>query len=344
MDNLIIRVLNGEASPFEVERLSRWRDEAPENEAVFQEMSMVWELTTPEPRTPPGPPPSVAEIQRAAEVLDPELQTVFDLEPTQNAPPSSPRPDARVRQPRTPWRSWGLMAASVAALALGIRAFGFGGPEPLAEYSTVAGEIQTLTLSDGTFVRLAGGSRLQVWDESVQRNVSLQGKAFFAVTRDESRPFTVQTDHGDVRVLGTRFEVGEWGGGVRAVVVEGLVSLTNEAGSAQVPAGKMARMADGSEPIVEEPQDIWSLLDWPEGMLVFQETPLRTVAAEVALQFSRPVEVFGPELGGKRITAWFHLETFEEVTEALCAVVGATCERMEHGVTIRTQSDVGGTR
>lgn len=342
MDNLIIRVLNGDASPFEVQRLNRWRDETPENEAHFRELSQLWELTGPEPRYAEATPPPVAEILKAADSLGPEVGLELGSS-TSRPPPSSPR-SARVTKTPTSWRSWGLLAASVAALALGVRVFGPGGPEPLAEYVTAPGETLTVTLNDGSFVRMAGDSRLQVWDETVRRDVSLRGKAFFAVTRDESRPFTVQTRHGDVRVLGTRFEVGGQGDGIRTVVVEGRVALSNESGSVEVTAGSLAYMSSGEAPATQEATDIWSLLDWPDGILVFQETPLQQVVEEVSRHFHLPLEITDTELGNRRITAWFQLESFLEVADALCAVVGASCDQKEPGVTISARADLGGTR
>ena len=45
MDEVILRVLKGEASPFEEERLRRWRSEAAGNEAHFRELSRIWELS-----------------------------------------------------------------------------------------------------------------------------------------------------------------------------------------------------------------------------------------------------------------------------------------------------------
>ena len=341
MDNLIIRVLNGDASPFEVQRLSRWRDESPENEALFRELSKVWELTAPEPGEKTSAHPPVAEVLKAAEALGVDEGSASE-DSQEASPPSSPG-GTRVLKPRRPWRSWGLMAASVTALAIGLRAMGPLGPNPLAEYRAPSGETLTVTLNDGSFVRMAEGSLLRVWDESSQREVSLEGKAFFAVTRDESRPFTVRTDHGDIRVLGTRFEVGESEDGVRAVVVEGLVSLSNEAGAVEVPAGSMARMSEGVAPVAEEAPDLWSLLDWPDGILVFQETPLVEVAAEVSRHFQQPLRVADPELGSRRITAWFQWESFTDVSDAICAVVGAPCQETELGVTMGTQAEVGGT-
>ena len=171
------------------------------------------------------------------------------------------------------------MAASVAALALGIRLFLPDEPEPMATHLAPEGETVTVTLQDGSYVRLDGGARLEEWGTEGTRTVTLEGRAFFAVAREEDRPFTVRTGAGEVRVLGTRFEVGPEGeDGVRIVVVEGRVGVTNALGSVEVPAGSMAWMREAAPPVAQVAEDVWALLDWPGGILVFQSTPLARVA------------------------------------------------------------------
>ena len=56
MEELIVRALSGEASPFEIERLTRWREESPENERYFQETAEIWTLTAQSPSQSPRNP------------------------------------------------------------------------------------------------------------------------------------------------------------------------------------------------------------------------------------------------------------------------------------------------
>ena len=68
-----------------------------------------------------------------------------------------------------------------------------------------------MTLTDGTLVHLAGGSRLYVSSASAvpgtERRVQLCGTAYFVVAHDPSRPFVVRANAAVVRVTGTRFVV-----------------------------------------------------------------------------------------------------------------------------------------
>lgn len=322
MDELIIRVLSGSASSFEVERLERWREESPENERTYQEALQVWGLTTPEAVVPASGPPPVEEVlERAAR----ERGVVLPL---------------RRSRPRA-WAALGLLAASVAALALGIGVVGNRGPEVLATHDAAGTASTTVALADGSFVRLAPGSRLREWAGEETRDVSLEGKAFFAVARDETRPFVVHAGGGTVEVLGTRFQVDTGEDFSETVVVEGLVRVTNGRGSVEVPAGSSARQERGREPTVQTEEDVYALLDWPNGTLVFQGTPLAQVAREVSRHYGLTLQPVGPELANRRITAWFQGEAFEDVAESLCLVTEAVCTPSDTGIVMQLQEGAG---
>lgn len=337
MDELIIRMLSGTASPFELERLKRWREEAPANERRFQDTAAVWAVTTPEPVAIVSAPPGTKVITEAAIPLSPMPAPAAD----------NGEPSIDTKKPGRPrWGRWTLLAASLAALAVSFRVLGFGTAEPLATYTAPAGESRTVTLTDGSFARLAPGARLDEWQVDGAREVGLDGRAFFAVASDSARPFSVRTGAGTVTVLGTRFEVANvtsasGAPGTRIVVVEGRVAVSNDLGSVEVPAGSVGLLDESTAPALQATDDVWALLDWPEGLLVFHATPLSQVAREVARHYDRPVTVSGDALGGRRITAWFQADPFEEVIESLCLVAEAGCRQVGDGVAMEP---VGGGR
>jgi transmembrane sensor len=185
---------------------------------------------------------------------------------------------------------------------------------------------QTLRLDDGSFVRLAPGSRLEARLREDQRTVELEGRAFFAVAPDGRRPFEVRTAKGLVRVLGTRFEVASGEDGLRTVVVEGRVELANAVGRVEVPGGSVGTALEGEGPQAAPVVDVYSFLDWPGGLLVFHSTPLRGVAREVQRHFGIPVRIDTPAGEGLRISASFEEgESFQEVLETLCSITGSEC-------------------
>ena len=151
MDDIIIRVLTGKAESIEELRLDNWRAESSENEQYFREVSAIcdWAETSSPAHDPESLPtaPSVEAIISQGEALR--------------------RQDIRRRFARgirrkeiRPWAA----AAVIAAVSLGvwIGRMGPSGTEVMGtEYVAGSTEAATVALDDGSFIRLASGSRLR---------------------------------------------------------------------------------------------------------------------------------------------------------------------------------------
>lgn len=310
MDELIIRVLDRQATPEEAERVAHWRDESPENRARFDAVRKVWAATPPSPLKGDVDLSVVPEIVNAARKREEEARRI------------------PIRRPstRTMALRWALpLAAGLAAVTFGV--LRWAGNSAPGEVLVAAGEgSKVFVLEDGSYVRLAQGSRLRQDHGEVERRVELEGKALFAVAHDPTRPFVVIAEDAEVRVLGTRFEV--WAladGGQRIAVLEGRVEVSNAQGRAELRRGEIAVAVPGAPPSRTRPDDLLGLLDWAEGTLLFRDTPLAQVAVEVARRYGAQVVVEGEALGATRISAWFGAEPFTDVIESLCGATNASC-------------------
>lgn len=94
-----------------------------------------------------------------------------------------------------------------------------------------AGQRLDYALADGTVIKLNSGARLEYPAAFARdsRTVYLDGEAWFDVTHDEDRPFTVRTFASDITVLGTRFNIDadEEAGTFSASLIDGCISLSN---------------------------------------------------------------------------------------------------------------------
>jgi len=210
---------------------------------------------------------------------------------------------------------------SPAASGLGIR-----------EIATSKTETATLELLDGTVIRLAPSSRLQVLAGGgvSTREVALEGRGFFAIAHDGT-PFVIRTDAGNVTVLGTRLDLEARGRGLRVVVVEGRVALSTPRARTQLSAGEMARVLNGEPtPVVKVP-DVESFVEWTGTFLAFQSTPLHEAAREIERVYGARVEIPDRALAQRVITAWFRDKSLGEVVDVVCLAVAAHCS-IESGV------------
>mgnify|MGYP001812689396 FL=1 len=92
-------------------------------------------------------------------------------------------------------------------------------------FATQYAENKEVVLPDSSEILLNADSEItyssKKWDK--ERNVSLEGEAFFKVAK--GKRFTVSTDHGTVAVLGTQFNVENRKGFFEVTCFEGLVSV-----------------------------------------------------------------------------------------------------------------------
>jgi len=97
------------------------------------------------------------------------------------------------------------------------------------------GERKKVVLPDSTTVHLNSGSRLSYNKDfgKGNRQVWLNGEAFFEVTKDAAHPFLVNTDRMTVKVLGTVFNVKAYNTkeDIETTVVEGKVEVSLKEGA-----------------------------------------------------------------------------------------------------------------
>ncbi|MEQ8506695.1 MAG: FecR domain-containing protein [Rhodospirillales bacterium] len=96
-----------------------------------------------------------------------------------------------------------------------------------ADFTTATAEAREITLEDGSRIDLGPESAVTVRYAEDRRDVTLlAGEAFFRVTPDADRPFTVENGGVAARVLGTAFNVRALPDAVDVQVAEGRVRVT----------------------------------------------------------------------------------------------------------------------
>ncbi len=195
-------------------------------------------------------------------------------------------------------RAWMSIAASIVVL-IAFSVWWFNRP---LVYQTAYGETQNLQLPDGSAVVLNANSKVRWsrdWEETNQREVWLEGEAYFKVTRTPTHAtFTVHSGEVKVEVLGTSFNVWSRQKQTRVVLDEGKVKLSG----GQVPQdlvmkpGEMAVVKDKALTAVRKNVDTERYTAWKEGRLVFDHTPLGDLIGLIENNYGYTVQVQDPAL------------------------------------------------
>ncbi|AUW57583.1 iron dicitrate transport regulator FecR [Sphingobium sp. SCG-1] len=200
------------------------------------------------------------------------------------------------------------LAASLALMFIGIAA---DLPTRLqADEMTATGERRIVKLPDGSTVHLDTHSAVALDFVDGRRVVRLLGgEAAFIVAPDPHRPFTVEASGGSATALGTRFLVRRDADGARVMVTEHSVRVTYP-----VPQGSSAVVTEGQSLAYGQdglghaaPANTADAMAWTEGVLVFRNTPLTQVVAEIGRYHRGYFRVLG-EAQTLRVSGVFHID------------------------------------
>ena len=180
----------------------------------------------------------------------------------------------------------GVAAAIAVGVFFGFRHYKTDTPIAVETLSAPAGLITESILSDGTKICLNAGSKLEIINyKKNERRVRLYGEAYFDVTRDEMRPFIVETGKIAVRVLGTEFDVNSKGDEHSVVLVRGAVQVDSRTDEETlsyrlVPGQRFSRNpSDGSGNIAHVTTEDYT--SWINGYLKFEKLPVGQVILKI---------------------------------------------------------------
>jgi ferric-dicitrate binding protein FerR (iron transport regulator) len=154
-----------------------------------------------------------------------------------------------------------------------------------------------------------------------KRDVKVEGEAFFDVRTDSLHPFTVKGKHGDVSVLGTRFNVRMWPDeDLTEVVLErGKVELKpNDSEEIfEMLPGEMLVYNSEKRMLSRKKVDAKRYSAWIEGKLMLRGETMQELAREISRWFNVDVEVEDKSLTEYTFRATFEDEKLEEVLRLL---------------------------
>jgi ferric-dicitrate binding protein FerR (iron transport regulator) len=190
-------------------------------------------------------------------------------------------------------------------------------------------------LPDSTHVWLNAGSTLRYPETFAdsRRLVSLEGEAFFEVTKDATKPFIIETASTETKVLGTSFNV--------KAMLDKPVTVTVATGKVQFgPLGSERKVVllpgdagtfdPQQQALTNQRNEDPRFLEWHNHTLIFTKTPLAQVFKTLEEVYhihidtaDRGSRVLGMDRGPNCIfTGTFENTPEQEVLEVLSASIG----------------------
>ncbi|MFB4393438.1 MULTISPECIES: FecR domain-containing protein [unclassified Pseudomonas] len=215
-----------------------------------------------------------------------------------------------IQRPRSRWRQRGGALAAAACLVLALGSLAGWQPQYWlqdlgADYRS-AEHITQVTLADQSRLTLDAGSAVAVDFEHGERRVRLlRGAAFFQVTHTGA-PFLVEAAGGEVRVLGTQFEVRGQGEGAQVTVRSGRVAVSAAPGQAarELTANQQVAYGEGVTGDVRA-VDSDNRLAWRQGWLNYYQVPLAQVVEDLGRYYPGRILLLDGELGQRKVSGSF---------------------------------------
>lgn len=214
------------------------------------------------------------------------------------------------------------------------------------EVATNTGNVQHVTLPDGSQVWLNAKSRLQYnnWQSGKAREVVLNGEAFFDIAQKAHQPFIIHTKTVDIRVLGTSFNVKAYNG-------DGHTETTLVTGKVQIVMkeedGRTVTLEPNQKLVVQNRQELKKIetikankipdsvsylitkakviagdssvaeISWKERKLTFFDQPLSEVGLQLERWYGITVIFKEETMKNARFTGTFRDESLRKVMDVL---------------------------
>lgn len=219
MDELLVKYLAEEATPPEQEMVEEWIQSSEANRRYFDQFQLIWQ-----------------ESQQLA------VNIAVDEGKAWQRFQRRVKKEKHKRQ--SPQFGWWHIAASVVVVAgaawLTSTLLVKGTREP--EIMTIASvnAVKKDTLPDGSVATLNKHSAISYpeYFKEKTRKIKLQGEAFFTVKANKQKPFVIEVNDVQVKVVGTSFNVKSQSGKTEVIVETGIVQVTRDDQTIELEAGE----------------------------------------------------------------------------------------------------------
>jgi len=197
---------------------------------------------------------------------------------------------------------------------------------------TDPGHKRTLTLSDGSIVKLNAGSSVSFAEQfgSDSREIELIGEAFFQVAKDANRPFKVKTGDVTTIALGTSFNINAYpdSKSIDISLATGKVKIEYAdtpkmtTDPLYLEPGEKATYTSSTQEIRKEAFDPIEILGWKDGIIYFKNADETTLIVKLERWYGVEIKLLNDTQKIIDITTKFENATLDNVLNSLGYTMG----------------------
>jgi ferric-dicitrate binding protein FerR (iron transport regulator) len=190
------------------------------------------------------------------------------------------------------------------------RKSGGQGHPAIPEINTITtprgGQYQVI-LEDGTKVQLNAASSIKFPEffNGSNREIELDGEAYFEVAKDKAHPFIVKANGTQVQVFGTHFNINAYSDNpdITTTLLEGSVKMSKGTAAVMLLPGQQGTVNQSGSSIKVSQADVEANMAWINGFFVFHDQSIINIMRQVSRWYDvdiqyQDAEVQENEFGG----------------------------------------------
>jgi transmembrane sensor len=306
IDDLIGKVLSGEATSEEVREVEAWRGASSENEKYYADLELIFSKAA----------SNQVKIDFDADEAWRKVQRKLVKTTTIN------------------WRPLRMAAGIVLVAMVGIFAWrSFNKPTQIMAIVS-DNKVVHDTLPDGSTTVLNKRSSIEFEYNPREkiRKVKLRGEGFFEVKHEDTKPFVIQADEALVRDIGTAFNIKSYPDKdtVEVVVESGVVQFyTLSDPGMTVSAGETGFYSKRTKTFSKLAKADTNVLAYKTRVFAFHGTDLRSAIEQINEVYDSKIKLANDIIANCQVTVTFRNNELDEIVEILAETLALTIERTD---------------
>ncbi len=301
----IIRYLKDEVSEEEINEIIDWKSN-PKNQLKFDEIKQIWETS-----------------KKTNQVFHPSTQKAWESVNSSIKVKGKEKSVIKRFYPYAAIAAGFLLIFTIAwFLKINLRSDQNIPEQAWITVNTIE-EITKIDLSDGTQIWLNKNSSITYPElfNKTNREVKLNGEAFFEVAHNKEKPFKVYTELSVTQVLGTSFNIStkNQSNKTEINVISGKVAFSDSKNTNRnlVLTKNEKAVITASNLIKHKIDPNMNFLAWKTKTLRFNQTPLNKVCNYLSEYYDQEILLENKNMEGLELTASFHEQSLEDVLDVI---------------------------
>ncbi len=313
MDELLVKYLTDEATLPEQKLVEEWIGASEANQHYFRHFQLIWDQSR----------------QLAV------TTTVDENKAWQKFQRRVRREEARKKRKGFGWLQIAASILVIVAAGWIIRSIFQSETKPPQILSVASvDEVKKDTLPDGSVATLNKHSVISYPSsfEGKTRKVQLKGEAFFNVKADKTKPFIIDVNDVQVRVVGTSFNVKSVRGTTEVIVETGIVQVTNNGVTVELKAGEKTSLVDAETLLQKQETEDRLYNYYVSKTFVCDNTPLWKLVEKLNEAYDANIRIEKESLRKLPLTVTFNQESLDTILDIISQTLMVKVSKKENEI------------